>query len=352
MKIPQHVAKEIFYKTARAAEVVKTTSTFLHRGCCPLCNDYKKRMYIKEYSDCYQVYCHNCGYSHKLEVFLKTNYPEEFKNLKPYIIEAVRNGTAFKKFYTNDEPIVKTMTDQEINTKLVSYLPRVSFNIMAEQVSPRLEKYRAYCLKYLIDRRIPDTIFRDFLCIHGGPLAGYVGIPFYDQQKTNLIHVQGRLVLSKKNLPKKQEKYMFLKDTMNGIELESKPTWGKWRIQKDEIVIICEGTLDACAFENGASTCGATLSESFIRRIRSEFPNRVWCVDNYFLDVAGRDLTNRLLAMGEDCFIIPKDMVENKDANDLIKNVFTDKQYIPMSFVRTNTYKGKIGLAKLKMVAN
>lgn len=349
MKLPQHVAKEIFYRTVRACEVVKTTSTFLHRGCCPLCNDYKKRMYIKEYPDHFLVYCHNCGYSHKLEVFLKKNYPDEFTKLRPYVIQSMADRSAFKKFSYNEEPIIRSMTDDEINAKLNEYVPRVSFNIMSEQISPRLEKYRAYCLKYLIERRIPDTIFRDFYCVHAATLAGYIGIPFYDAQKKNLIHIQGRLVLPNKNA-KNQEKYMFLKDTKNGIELESKPIWGLWRVQPELPVIICEGTLDACAFENGVSTCGATLSESFIRKIKLQFPNRIWCVDNYFLDKAGRDLTNRLLAMDEKCFIIPKNFVENKDANDLIRNVFTNMQYIPMSFVNENTYNGKKSSPSLKIL--
>jgi transcription elongation factor Elf1 len=216
MKIPQHVAKDVFYRTVRAPEQVKTSSTFLHRGMCPLCNDYKKRMYIKDFGTMILVYCQNCGYSHSVEVFLKENFPIEYRSLKTHIIDSLADGSFAKK--EKRSSIVKNMSDEQIDTLLKQYIPRVSFPIMNEQVDSRLERYRAFCVKYLVDRRIPETIFRDFLCIHGGPLAGYIGIPFYNETKSCLIHIQGRLVIPKKNM--KQPKYMFLKDVDNGIELK------------------------------------------------------------------------------------------------------------------------------------
>jgi transcription elongation factor Elf1 len=347
MKLPQHIIKEIFYRTAKACEVVKTSHLFLHRGCCPLCNDHTKRFYLKEYTDHYLVYCHNCGYSHKFEIFLKQNFPDEYKNLRPYVLKSMSDGSAFKR--TSFRPqVIKNMSDTEVNAKLSIYLPNVSFNVMDEQENQRHEKYRAYCLKYLIDRRIPESIFKDFLCIHAGPLAGYVGIPFYDKTKSNIIHVQGRLVLARKG-QHKQQKYMFIKDEKYGIELENKPIWGTWRIIKDSPTIICEGTLDACAFENSVSTCGATVSEFFINNVIDQFPHRIWCVDNYWTDESGRDLTNRLLERGESCFIIPKDLIDMKDANDLIKKVFKHETYIPLTWINANIYVGKPGLTKLRV---
>jgi hypothetical protein len=147
----------------------------------------------------------------------------------------------------------------------------------------------------------------------------------------------------------KQQKYLFVKDEQYGIELENKPIWGTWRVIKDQVVMICEGTLDACAFENSVSTCGATISDFFVNNVISEFPSRVWCVDNYWIDEAGRDLTNRLLMMGEKCFIIPRDQIDKKDANDLIKFTFKNNLYIPMSYVNENIYEGKAGLSKLRV---
>jgi hypothetical protein len=356
MKVPQHIAKEIFSRTVRAVEQVRTSNLFLYRGHCPICNDLKKkRMYLKEYPEHYLVYCHNCGYSHKFEVFLKNNYPSEYVKLKPYIFESIKNGSfARRRESVKFEPVKRLLTDEDINRKLTTYLPMVSFNIMDEQLDTRREKYRALCLKYLIDRRIPEAVFRDFYCIYARSLAGYIGIPFFDKTKKNLLHVQGRLVLPRKNPGYEQQKYLFLKDSDMGVELESKQLWGMWRIQSDKPVIICEGTLDACAFENGVATCGATLSETFIRNIIKQYKNRIWCVDNYFLDKAGRDLTQRLLEMGESCFVIPRNMIDKKDANDLIKDTFKEYTYIPESFIQENTYVGGVnggmGLSKLRIL--
>jgi hypothetical protein len=179
-------------------------------------------------------------------------------------------------------------------------------------------------------------------------LAGYVGIPFYDKHKKYLIHIQGRLVLPHKGWDN-QQKYLFVKDEERGLELENKPLWGTWRVNIDEPVIICEGTLDACAFTNAIATCGATVSEHFIDGLIEEYPNRIWCVDNYWTDKAGRDLTNRLLTRGETCLIIPKEHIGEKDANDLIKHVFKQETYIPMAWVNANLYVGKLGLVKLKI---
>lgn len=347
LKVPVHVARETFSKTVRAVEQVRTSSSFLMRGRCPLCNDYKKRMYLKEYNNLFLVYCHNCGYSHSLEVFLKNNFEEEYRKLKKYIIDSLCDRSAFKKSFKQDVHI-KTMSDEQINTKLREYIKMVSFSIGEEQSNTHLEKFRAISIKYLTDRRIPEPIFKDFVCIHAGPLAGYVGIPFFDESKKNLIHVQGRLVISKKD--KKQSKYMFLKDLEYNIELENKPIWGQWRVKEDNPVIICEGTLDACAFENGVATCGATLSESFIRNVQKKYKNRIWCVDSYWLDTAGRDLTRRLVKFGESCFIIPHFMIQHKDANDLIKTEFKDFSYIPVDFVKQNIVNTELELSRLNLL--
>jgi hypothetical protein len=258
----------------------------------------------------------------------------------------MRTGSFFKTqiFNRNDEP---TLDAEDVNKKLSNYIPDISFNIMEYQDNNYLEQYRMLCLKYLDTRKIPMEIYQDFLCIYKGKLAGYIGIPFWDKEKKNMIHIQGRLVVKRSNV--KQEKYLFIKDEDNGIEIQNKSLWGMWRVDESDEVVICEGTLDACAFDNGIATCGATISDYFIEDIIKKYKNRIWCVDNYFLDTAGRDLTNRLLVRGEKCFIIPKKLTGIKDANQLLTEYFKEFDYIPMDFVRNNTYEGKIGLSKLKL---
>jgi hypothetical protein len=178
-----------------------------------------------------------------------------------------------------------------------------------------------------------------------GPLAGYIGIPFFDQNKENIIHIQGRLFakLNDEDMPK----YMFLKDKLDDINLDNKEMWGLWRTTPDRPTIICEGTLDACAFRNGIATCGATVGESFINSVIKQFPNRIWCMDSFWKDKEGRKLTEKLLKMNETCFIIPKDLENIKDANDYLCKVLKTK-YIEDDIIHKCSFKGKLGLSNLK----
>lgn len=341
VKIPQFAAKEIFYKIVRKCEKVNTSSSFLHRGCCPMCKDYKKRMYLKEYNDHYIVFCHNCSYSHRLESLIKDCNPELLNELKPYILNSIKDGSIFKKSETVHVP---KYTHEQINFMLRKYLLNNGFSIDIEQTNKNHEIYRQHTINYLKKRKIPYDIYKEFHCMVKGPLFGYCGIPFYDEGHSKIIHIQGRLILNKDSL-----RYLFLKDIDNGIEIENKPYWGIWRVNKEEDVFINEGTLDACAIENGIATCGATMSESNIKNIIFTYPKRIWCVDNYWVDKAGRDLTNRLLNLGERCFIIPK-TYNAKDLNDLLINYFNNENFIPKEFILKNIYQGKLGLSKLKML--
>jgi transcription elongation factor Elf1 len=345
MKIPSYVARECFYKVTVKPEQVKTSSGMLHKAKCPICNDKKKRMYLKEYTKLYLVYCHNCGYSHTLDSFLKQNFPHVYADIRVHVVQAIKDGTYFSDH--EDTGLINAKPDYVIDRAIRRYLPQFSFAITSKQDDSLHESYRQKCIRYLKDRRIPEYISNEFVCFFKGPMTGYVGIPFYDEKKRYLLHIQGRKVL---NSPQNDAlpKYLFIKDLEHDIEFD-KQIWGQWRKFNDTPVVICEGTLDACAFENGVSTCGATISETFILKIRDKYKSRIWCVDNYWSDVSGRDLTNRLLEMGEDCFIIPKDMLDIKDANDIIKYIFTDTQFIPHDFVQSNIYSGKLGLSKLKL---
>lgn len=346
MKIPNYAAREVFTKLIQSVEQVKGGSSFLFRGKCPLCNDHKKRLYLKEYPSHHLVYCHNCGYSHQLQVFIKENFPDELSFLRSFILDSIRTGVAFKEEIYKKQ---KTQTDEYKDSVLTTYMSKVAFSIVTPQPIECLETYRQKCIAYVTKRRIPENVYKDFFCVTKGVLAGYIGIPFFNEAKDKLLHIQGRLVIANKKA--KQQKYLFLKDSENGVEIENKEVWGSWRVNPEtDEVVICEGTLDAAAFETGIATCGATISDSFINSLRLKYKKRVWCVDNYWSDAAGRDLTNRLLNMGEDCFVIPKNLPDCKDANDIITKTFKDVLYIPSDFIQKNIYSGIIGLTRLKVM--
>lgn len=345
MKLPTYVVQSILNKIGINAVRVNSSSIFVYKAKCPVCNDYKTRLYVREYSTFYNVKCHNCGYNTSFEAFLKDMYPHEYEELRTYILESIKTGEVFKK----RKPIVRqkdNITVEETDSKLRLYIKNNSFSVV-EQQEGNFEILRGKVLEYLNNRKIPEEIYNDFFVLTKGPLRGYIGIPFFDENKKNLIHVQGRLfaTLGRENPPK----YLFLSDKANNIQIESKEIWGKWRTNQENETIICEGTLDACSFKNGIATCGATLGETYILDMCSKYKNRIWCVDSFFYDKEGRKLIKKLLKMGEKCFIIPKSLGNIKDANQLLVNVFKDKDYIPYDYIHENIYDGKFSLAKLEI---
>ena len=338
-KLPQHVVQDYFYRLVKDSSRVGS-SGFIHHGKCPICNDYKKRMYLKEYSDEYMVYCHNCGYANSFKGFVKDNYPPEWDQMKIHLLESIKDGSIFKPIKREPKKVTKGELSEELNT----YLKKYGFSIIKPQKSEKKESYRHICLEYLQGRKIPESVYKDFWCMYKGFLCGYVGIPFMNETG-KLIHIQGRKIIeNQKN--KNKPKYLFLKDEKEGIQIDSKPLWGLWRVDKTKPVIVCEGTLDACAFENSVATCGVTLSKWFIRNLKKQFKNVIWAVDNYYKDQAAKKMITKLLDMDEVCFNLPKEC-KSKDANDYLKEA--DIDIISNKFILENCYKGKTGLTKLKL---
>ena len=303
---------------------------------------------MKDYgNESTMVYCHNCGYSRPLYLFLKENYPSELANLKDVFMKSIGDGSAFKRKVEKAQKIIKPFN--EIDAKLRMYAKTHAFNILEAQTNENREKFRLKTIEYFKDRRITNKFINDLFCFYKGPLKGYAGIPFYDDSGDNLIHIQGRRIFKVKDEIQESlnPKYKFIRDVENGIEIDNKPLWGTCFVDKSRDVLIVEGTLDADAFYNATATCGATMSESLIDDIKKKFPKRIWCPDNYWIDKSGKALTQRLLMSGERCFIFPRDG-DFKDGNQMIVDMGIDK--VPIDFVYNNIYEGKLGLTKLKLM--
>lgn len=347
MKIPAHEARVIFNKLIPQSSL-HNSGKLLMQGNCPLCTDTKRRFYMKDYgNETIMVYCHNCGYSKSLYVFLKEFYPTELVYLKDSFLKSIKDGSAFNRKVEKAKKNIIPFNETDVKLRL--YIRNNAISVLSPQEDKKIEKFRLKTLSYFGKRRISNKIINDLSCFYKGPLKGYAGIPFYDETGSNLIHIQGRRIfkVKSKNEENIYPKYKFLRDVENGIEIENKPLWGMWLVDKDMDVIIVEGTLDAGAFTNGVATCGATLSDSFISDIKRKYKKRIWCPDNYWVDKSGKELTQRLLLLGESCLVFPKDCTY-KDPNNMIVEMGIDK--IPIDFIYQNIYKGKFGLTKLKLM--
>jgi len=344
-KPPVYAVQNLFQRIVPTAEIVKTTRLFLMRGKCPLCSDYKKRMFCKEYPDHFHVYCHNCGYSNGFRHFIKDNFPAYQDELNEYVLESIRSGS-FRKNKKKIELPSPINSIDENDMKLRCYMDDMSFCINNEQKNKSKEKCRKTAIEYCKSRNIPYEVWKEWRFFTEGPLKGYIGILMWNKNKTLLLHIQGRLLLPSKDIPD-QQKYYFIKDTKASIDNIPKPLYGIWRVNPTQRVFVCEGTLDALAFgSQGVATCGAHISDTLIQSVTKQFKNNVWCPDNFWFDEVGQKLTIKLLEMGQSCFIIPKDM-KSKDCNALLDELGVNE--IPKYFIDKNIYKGKLGIAKLKL---
>jgi hypothetical protein len=340
-KPPSYAVQAISSRILPGIESANRSGTLVLKAKCPLCCDYKKRLYIKEYSDHFHVYCHNCGYSNGFQQFINDEFPNEKHSLNEYVIESIREGKAFRR----TSPKVIDRLDEN-DMKLRTYMSDKSFKLSIKQENEAKESCRLMSIDYCENRKIPRKYWKSFRFFFEGKLRGYIGIPMWSEEKKHLLHIQGRLLIQNKNI-QDQQKYLFLKDEDCNIVNISKPIYGLWLADPNKTVYVTEGTLDAPAYgDQGVSTCGATISDALIRKVRQKFPNRIWCSDNFWTDKAGSDLTMRLLEMGESCFIIPKSM-KSKDGNDLLKEL--DVDVVPENFIEENTYYGKIGITKLRL---
>lgn len=350
MKYPTFAVKEVFYKIVNKPCEVTSSQGFIHRGDCPLCNDKRQRMYLKDYGDDYMIYCHNCAYSNSFHLMLKDYFPSDLAYLRQFMWDSIKSGKAFVKEKKRKRAENKLKPFNYMDMKLRTYRKSHGFHILEEQDNPKKERYRKMCLEYIINRKLPLEFYEEIYCMTKGPLKGYFAIPFWDRKKENLIHLQGRRMFVPKSKDEERfnPKYKFLKDKEKNIEIENKPLWGLHRLNLKNPVIITEGAPDAQCFDNGCATCGASISRQFLFEIKKSIPRRIWVPDNVWVDKAGQQLTSLLLNNGERCFIMPMGISE-KDANAYI--IANGLDSVPDDFILENIYEGKLGLAHLKTLA-
>lgn len=352
LHIPQFVIQSLFYRIVGSPEPVRTSSVFLHRGKCPLCLDYKKRMYLKQYPNHYHIYCHNCGYSNNFFSFIKKHFPEYEAELEQYVFQYLKHQLNPKVYKPQDShQSSDTYIDEQVkllvnDLKLKKYLSLFSFCINDPQEHQHKEYIRQKCIEYVNKRKIQYKYWKDFVFFYKGVMKGYLGIPMWNEQKY-LLHIQGRLLFPSKHKSYEQPKYLFLKDVQEGIENIPKPIYGLWKVNTQKTCYISEGTISSLAFDDqGLATCGAHISSLFISQVKKKFCDVIWSFDNYWIDKTAKEKIEMLLRSGEKCFLIPKE-TECKDTNDLLVKYNWEK--IPEDYIEKNIYKGEVGLLKIKM---
>jgi hypothetical protein len=119
-------------------------------------------------------------------------------------------------------------------------------------------------------------------------------------------------------------------------------------------VFIFEGPLDACFVRNGVAVAGINEGHHRFTPIQLDqleelkLFNKIWVLDNQWIDKAARLKTQVLLEMGECVFIWPEKFKQFKDFNELCVHCGLDE--IKHGFLKANSTCGKGAIVKFKVL--
>jgi len=119
-------------------------------------------------------------------------------------------------------------------------------------------------------------------------------------------------------------------------------------------IFIFEGPIDSFFVQNGVAIGGiqSTSKNTFTPLQQSQidrypFYDKIWVLDNQYIDESAKQKTLILLKEGHSCFIWPRELKMLKDFNDICIKGKRDE--ITSLFILSNTYKGVEGIVKLNL---
>lgn len=336
--LPEDYVVTKFYELGYKVTHNRYSNTY--NSCCPICKEgkswgKKKRcFYIPENKN---IYCHNCGASHT-----PYNWIREVSGMSDDELRKDMGDTS-----TNIDLYLET---KEFKKKKSPQLPEDSINLFDKN---QVEYYKDNnivdeVLKYIRKRRLENAV--------NAPHAFYVSLK-------DFVH-KNRLIIPFRNTEGKiiyyQSRQVFDWDSRESYLSKSnsdKSIFGIDRVDPSlDSVFIFEGPLDACFVRNGVAVAGINEGHHRFTHTQEEqleelkFFNKVWVLDNQWIDKAAREKTTILLEQGECVFVWPEKFSNFKDFNQLC--IFTGRNEIKHSFIRKNALCGKEGLLKYKVLTS
>ena len=340
--IPEQYIVNVLYENVYKITYNKYNHTY--NGCCPICREgdswgKKKRFYYIPKKEI--TYCHNCGYSKKPLTFISdvTN-----KNLNEIIKEV-------KEFDIEIDDIIKK--EEEVIKKEIDYsLPEDCINLFDNN---QVEYYKdnsvvKEALHIIKSRRLDKAINKPeafYVSLNDKVHKNRLVLPFYDNNR-KIIFYQSR-GLTKKDLFERP-KYLSKMNSERSL-------YGVHNIDiNEDNIFIFEGPIDSYFVTNGIATCGITENTNkMFTALQKEQINRlnlhekVYVLDNQYIDKAALNKSLILADSGENVFIWPKELRQFKDFNDIC--VVGKKDKIKPEFILKNTYSGlkaKLLLTRIK----
>ena len=323
-----------FYELGYKVSYNKYNNTY--NSCCPICKEgkswgRKKRCFYIPEND--NIFCHNCGSS-----------------LKPYNwIRQVSGMTdkQLQKDIGDNQTTVDLNFDIPLPTKKLPSLPDDSINLSD---ATQLSFYKSNdivktALSYIKNRRLDTAVNKCnfYISLKDYTHKNRLVIPFLDTEG-NFIHYQSRRLFEWDEKPNYLTKFN-----------SDKSIFGIDRIDSAlDDVFIFEGPLDACFVRNGVAVAG--INEGYHRFTPIQLEqleelklfNKIWVLDNQWIDKAARLKTEVLLEMGECVFIWPEKFKKFKDFNELC--VYLGKDEISHAFIKKHSFCGKHGILKSKLM--
>lgn len=305
----------------------------VYQGSCPICHEgtswLKKRRcyYLVEKSS---ICCHNCGWFSKPYQWITRVTGLSYLEIK-------------KELEEDNIPITiyKNQGKQRDNKKETGILPDDSINLFdkEQQLYYKNNEVVSTCLNIIKERRLdtainrPSAFFTSLVDrIHFNRLI----IPFFDSNN-KIVWYQSRQVMAKDD----RAKYLSKMNSERSL-------YGVNNIDVNiNYVFITEGPIDAMFIKNGLGVGGISEGDKcftpYQEKQLSVFPlhEKIWVLDNQFLDNTSRAKTKKLLDRGDRVFIWPESMKNYKDLNDYCIDCELDE--IDMNLILNNSYSGLRG---------
>lgn len=318
-----------FYQYAGMPKYNRLSKSY--NACCPSCREgnswgKKKRLYYIPRKNL--IFCHNCGLSTRPVKWIQSVGDLSY-------IEVMRENANFARTEIPDEPkiqerviITENLPQDSINLNDLQQVNFYKDNLIVNKALETIHKRR---LDVAVNK--PKTFWVSLTDpIHKNRLI----IPFYNASG-EIVHYQSRTIVESKNktFPKylskqNSEKTLFGIDNVN---------------DNIKSLFITEGPLDACFIKNGIAVAGINESRGLSLTKKQEeqlahFPlhEKIWVLDNQYIDKASKKKTALLLKNGCKVFIWPEKLRKVKDINDLC--ILGKVNEVPYNFLTDNTYSG------------
>lgn len=335
--VPDSFIIEKFYEHAGYPRYKKTTDVY--EGGCPLCREgdswgRKRRLYYIVKNN--NIFCHNCGWSGTPLKWIAE-------------IEGVSKFDVIKEAKSIDYVFQPKDINIDRNTNLIS-LPGDCINLYDVSQLNFYNKSQKIkdTINYIRRRRLDTAINKPkslWFCKEDKIHKNRLIIPFYENKK--ILFYQSRTLFSFDKKPKYISKIDADKTLFNIDNIDS----------SINSIFIFEGPIDSFFIKNGISVGGIQKDSTLVFTSVQEyqinkftFYNKIWVLDNQFIDNSARVKTNILLKEGHTCFIWPKFLKEFKDFNDIC--VKGKRDFISPQFVINNSFKGLEGIMKLKLTTS